>query len=314
MKIAIILPCYNEEAVIEYSNNILTDMLQSMLNKKVIDGAALIYVDDGSCDKTWECITRLANNCQSIILVHGVKLAHNSGHQNALIAGITRAYEEGYDAVVTIDVDLQDDVNCIEQMVLLAKSGNDIVYGVRNARDTDTFFKRTTANFFYRLMTNLGCEIINNHADFRLMTRTAVLALLQYDERNLFLRGIVKSIGLPYSCVYYERKERTAGVTKYPLSKMINFAIEGITSFSTRPLRLISFGGIACIIMALILIIYGLYSFLVGQTLPGWTSLMISIWFVGGAIILALGVIGEYIGKIYQEVKNRPRYYVESQV
>ena len=303
MNIAIVLPCYNEEAVIEESNNILANMLYSLLDKQCIDDAALIYVDDGSRDKTWECIKRLASTNQLSVQIHGVKLAHNSGHQNALIAGISRAYEDGYDAIVTIDVDLQDDVNCIEQMVQLAKLGKDIIYGVRNARNTDTYFKRTTAQLFYRLMKNMGCDIIYNHADFRLMTRFAVSALLQYQERNLFLRGIVKSIGLPYSFVYYERKERSAGETKYPLSKMINFAIEGITSFSIRPLRLITGGGIVCFTMSLILIIYGLYNYLIGHTIPGWTSLMISIWFVGGAIIFALGIIGEYVGKIYKLCK-----------
>ena len=314
MKLAIVLPCYNEEEVIDYSNEILCGVILNLLQNRIVEDVSIVYVDDGSCDKTWERIESLSAQRHINPKITGIKLAKNVGHQNALMAGIKSAYLDGYDAIITIDADLQDDVSCIRNMVELAKQGNDIVYGVRKDRGTDTFFKRYSAQRFYKLMRSLGCDIVFNHADFRLMTRKAVEALMSYSERNLFLRGLVKDIGLPSGYVLYDRKERKAGKSKYPLLSMINFALEGITSFSIRPLRIISFVGVVCIFISVILILYGLYSFIVGKALPGWTSIIVSLWFIGGIIILTMGVIGEYIGKIYKEVKNRPRYFIEKKI
>ena len=281
MKLAIVLPCYNEEEVIDYSNEILCGVILNLLQNRIVEDVSIVYVDDGSCDKTWERIESLSAQRHINPKITGIKLAKNVGHQNALMAGVKSAYLDGYDAIITIDADLQDDVSCIRNMVELAKQGNDIVF---------------------------------NHADFRLMTRKAVEALMSYSERNLFLRGLVKDIGLPSGYVLYDRKERKAGKSKYPLLSMINFALEGITSFSIRPLRIISFVGVVCIFISVILILYGLYSFIVGKALPGWTSIIVSLWFIGGIIILTMGVIGEYIGKIYKEVKNRPRYFIEKKI
>ena len=311
MRLVIVIPCYNEEEVIGNTNEILRCVLEKLLNINVVEEASIIYVDDGSSDKTWECIECFCGVNDKCVKTYGIKLANNVGRQNALMAGIENAYNNGYDAIITIDADLQDDVHCIKTMVELAKSGKEIIYGVRRKRVSDTYFKRYSAQMFYSFMRLLGCDIVYNHADFRLMTRNAVKALLAYPERNLFLRCLVKDIGLPFGYVHYDRKERKSGKTKYPLWSMVNFAIEGITSFSIRPLRIISVVGGICIFISVILIIYGLHSFIVGNALPGWTSLIVSLWFIGGIIILTMGVIGEYIGKIYKEVKNRPRYFVE---
>lgn len=311
MRLAIVLPCYNEEAVIETTNESLRGVLVDLLYYNDVEETSIIYVDDGSSDKTWNLIEGCCRVNDDTIKTHGIKLANNVGHQNALMAGVENAYQNGYDAIITIDADLQDDIQCIKNMVEMAKSGDDIVYGVRRKRESDTFFKRNSAQMFYSFMRLLGCDIVYNHADYRLMTRKAVKALLMYPERNMFLRCIVKNIGLPSGYVQYDRKDRKAGKTKYPLWSMINFAIEGITSFSIRPLRIISVVGVICIFISVILIIYGLHAFIVGNAIPGWTSIIVSLWFIGGIIIISMGVIGEYIGKIYKEVKNRPRYFVE---
>ena len=240
----------------------------------------------------------------------GLKLAHNAGHQHALWAGLEWAAAH-VDAAISIDADLQDDVNVIPEMIDLFLGGKDIVYGVRRDRPTDTWFKRTTALAFYKLMSKLGGDIVYNHADYRLMSRRTLAALMTYGERNLFLRGMVRTLGFPQAMVYYDRGERFAGESKYPLRKMLAFAIDGITSFSVRPLRLISIVGLSFMLVALAVIVYGLVAWMCGQTIQGWTSLLVSLWFIGGAILVALGVIGEYVGKIYAEVKRRPRYFIE---
>ena len=241
----------------------------------------------------------------------GLKLAHNVGHQQALWAGLEWAAQSRYNAIVSIDADLQDDVEAIISMVECFNNGSDIVYGVRKERKTDTFFKKHTAQMFYRLMSTMGGDVVYNHADFRLMSKRALQALVAHPERNLFLRGMVRSLGFPQEYVYYDRKERFAGESKYPLSKMLSFAIDGITSFSIKPLRLITTMGVVFMLVSLAIICWALYSFIVGQTVPGWTSLLVSLWFIGGAILTAIGIIGEYIGKIYREVKRRPRYFIE---
>ena len=270
-----------------------------------------MYVDDGSKDLTWTLIEQLSgvNDC-----VSGLKLAHNAGHQQALWAGLEWAAGSEYDAAVSIDADLQDDVNAIVEMVDCFVQGADVVFGVRKERKTDTFFKKHTAQLFYKLMSNLGGEVVYNHADFRLMSKRTLQALVEFPERNLFLRGMVCLLGYPTASVYYDRKERFAGESKYPLAKMLNFALDGITSFSVKPLRLITMLGLFFIIISLGAIIYALSGFISGNVIPGWTSLLISLWFIGGAILTAIGIIGEYIGKIYKEVKRRPRYFIEKRV
>lgn len=266
----------------------------------------ILYVDDGSKDATWSLIQQYA---KENAYVEGLKLAHNVGHQHALWAGLEWASVHA-DACVSIDADLQDDVEAIGTMVDYYNKGIDIVFGVRRERKTDTFFKRTTAQGFYRLMRGLGGDIVYNHADFRLMSRRTLQALVSYPERNLFLRGMVSSLGYPTAMVYYDRKERFAGESKYPLKKMISFALDGITSFSVRPLRYITYLGLFFMLIAMFAIVYGLCSY-AEEIRFGWTSLLVSVWFIGGAILLACGIIGEYVGKIYKEVKQRPRYFVE---
>ena len=267
----------------------------------------IVYVDDGSRDGTWSLIGSLSKQHPQVL---GLKLAHNAGHQHALWAGLEWAAAH-VDAAISIDADLQDDVNVIPEMIDLFLGGKDIVYGVRRDRPTDTWFKRTTALAFYKLMSKLGGDIVYNHADYRLMSRRTLAALMTYGERNLFLRGMVRTLGFPQAMVYYDRGERFAGESKYPLRKMLAFAIDGITSFSVRPLRLISIVGLSFMLVALAVIFYGLVAWLCGRTIQGWTSLLVSLWFIGGAILVALGVIGEYVGKIYAEVKRRPRYFIE---
>lgn len=312
MKISIVVPCYNEEEIITFCYQQLSKLLETMTERREIIDSCIVFVDDGSKDKTWEIIKGIKRNAKDAAYqVFAIKLASNVGHQNALMAGLTWSYENKYDATISIDADLQDDINCIPQMVSLAKSGSEIVYGVRNKRTSDTIFKRTTAQMFYSMMQQLGCNTIYNHADYRLTTHKALEALMQYPERNMFLRGMIKSIGLPYSIVYYERMQRTAGVSKYPFFKMLSFAIDGITSFSVKPLHIITAIGTFCLMTAVILIVYSIYQFFSNNTQPGWTSVMTSIWFVGGIIMIALGIVGEYVGKIYKEVKGRPRYFIE---
>ena len=307
MNYAIVVPCYNEEAVLAETTRRLLEVMQRVAEKHADLQGRIVYVDDGSRDGTWPLIGSLSKQHPQVL---GLKLAHNAGHQHALWAGLEWAAAH-VDAAISIDADLQDDVNVIPEMIDLFLGGKDIVYGVRRDRPTDTWFKRTTALAFYKLMSKLGGDIVYNHADYRLMSRRTLAALMTYGERNLFLRGMVRTLGFPQAMVYYDRGERFAGESKYPLRKMLAFAIDGITSFSVRPLRLISIVGLSFMLVALAVIFYGLVAWLCGRTIQGWTSLLVSLWFIGGAILVALGVIGEYVGKIYAEVKRRPRYFIE---
>lgn len=304
----IVVPCYNEEEILPYSTEKLTEVIKNLIKKsKIASNSGILFVNDGSKDKTWEIIQ---NEYAKNPYVYGLGLAGNVGHQNALFAGLQTAVEI-CDFSISIDADLQDDIEVIEQMVDEYLSGADIVYGVRSERKTDTFFKRFTAQSFYRIMEMMGVKTVYNHADFRLMSARAMKQLGQYKERNLFLRGMVPLIGYKTATVTYARKERLAGESKYPLKKMLSFAWDGITSFSIKPISMImTFGGVivACSVIAFI---YTLVSYFMGHVSPGWSSLMISVWFLGGVQLLFIGVVGQYVGKTYIESKERPRYNVE---
>lgn len=307
-RLMIVVPCYNEEEILPYSIEKLTGVIKNLIKKsKIASNSGILFVNDGSKDKTWEIIQ---NEYAKNPYVYGLGLAGNVGHQNALFAGLQTAAEI-CDFSISIDADLQDDIEVIEQMVDEYLSGADIVYGVRSERKTDTFFKRFTAQSFYRIMEMMGVKTVYNHADFRLMSARAMKQLGQYKERNLFLRGMVPLIGYKTATVTYARKERLAGESKYPLKKMLSFAWDGITSFSIKPISMImAFGGVivACSVIAFI---YTLVSYFIGHVSPGWSSLMISIWFLGGVQLLFIGVVGQYVGKTYIESKERPRYNVE---
>ncbi len=308
-RLAIVVPCYNEEEVIDISSKALREVLDDLIaKKKVSEDSYILFVDDGSKDKTWSLIEK---EFQAHPTVKGLKLAGNVGHQFALTAGLMTA-REWSDVTVSIDADLQDDVNVIETMIDRFHEGFDIVYGVRNSRKTDTFFKRTTAQGFYKLMAAMGVKTVYNHADFRLMSKRAVDQLSKYHETNLFLRGLVPLIGYQTTTVGYDRKERVAGESKYPLKKMLALAFNGISSFSVKPIDLISGLGVGIIVISILAAIYALVSYFTGHVEAGWTSLILSIWFLGGVQLLSIGMIGKYIGKIYLEVKNRPRYNVET--
>ncbi len=309
LSLYIVVPCFNEQEVLPETVNRL-QMLCSRLASETGTATRILFVDDGSRDGTW---TLIAQACDESDNVSGLKLAHNAGHQNALWAGM-EAVADKCDAIVTIDADLQDDENAIIDMAKMVKDGKDIIYGIRRERKTDTPFKRLTAQYFYQLMRMAGSDIVYNHADFRMMTRRAVKALLSMPERNMFLRGMVRTLGFSEGQVYYDRTARMAGESKYPLGKMIGFAIDGITSFSIVPLRLITLSGFIFTIVAVLIIIYSLVEHACGNTIPGWTSLAVSIWFVGGALLIAIGVLGTYMGKIYQETKRRPRYFTDETI
>lgn len=310
-KLLIVVPCYNEQEVLHETTRQLTTLVEELSQRQKITLGRILYVDDGSRDRTWPLIEEMAAAHDTVM---GLKLAHNVGHQQALWAGLEWAAESEFDATVSIDADLQDDIRSIEEMVDRFAEGFDVVYGVRKERKTDTFFKKHTAQLFYKLMQTMGGDVVYNHADFRLMSRRSLRALVAHPERNLFLRGMVRQIGFPSTSVYYDRKERMAGESKYPLSKMLNFAIDGITSFSVKPLRMITTFGLLFILVAVGIICWALYAFAAGHTIPGWTSLLVSLWLIGGAILTAIGIIGEYIGKIYKEVKRRPRYFIEREL
>ena len=306
--IAIVVPCYNEQEVLETTNRQLGALVERMIGDGLVAPESyLLYVDDGSRDSTWNLIESFAAASPR---VRGLKLARNAGHQNALWAGLEMAVED-CDAAVSIDADLQDDINVIPQMVRDFIDGSDIVYGVRSSRESDTFFKRSTAQTYYKMMRRLGADLVYNHADYRLMSRRALIDLLSFDERAIFLRGLVTQIGYRHSSVFYERKPRMAGESKYPFRKMLNFAVNGITSFSVKPVRLIFSLGMIFMLIALCILVYVITSYLCGNTVKGWASIILSVWFAAGAILISLGVIGEYIGNIYMEVKHRPRYFVE---
>ena len=303
----LVIPCYNEEAVLPETARQLLAKMNSMLERGMISrDSRIMFVNDGSKDRTWEIIEELhaSNNTRS-----SVKLSRNKGHQNALLAGLMTAKEKA-DMMISLDADLQDDVDVIDQMVEKYYAGNDIVYGVRSARKTDTFFKKFTAESFYKLMKAMGVEIVYNHADYRLMSRRAVEGLSQFREVNLFLRGIVPLIGYKSEIVTYERHERFAGESKYPLKKMLAFATDGITSFSIKPIRLITTCGILIFGVSILMLIYFLAVHFMGRTVAGWTSMIVSIWAIGGLQLLAIGIVGEYIGKIYLEAKDRPKHAI----
>lgn len=305
--LSIIIPCLNEEDIIENSINILQEKIESLVSEdKISSESFILCVDDGSSDKTWSIIENIGKINNHI---KGVKLSRNVGQQNALLAGLTEAISINADITITIDADLQDDTNAIGEMIKKFYEGCDIVYGVRSDRDNDSFFKEKTANAFYNLMQT--SELIPNHSDFRLMSKKAVEMLLNFNERNLFLRGIVPLIGLKYSIVKYSRQKRVAGKSKYTLVKMISFAIEGITSFSVRPIRMIFLVGLVFLLITLSVLIYVGISICLGRNIPGWASLMLSIWFIGSLILMALGIIGEYVSKIYIETKQRPHYFIQ---
>ena len=303
----IVVPCYNEEEVLPETSRRLGDKLrQLMAAGRVSPQSRVLFVNDGSKDGTWALIEQLHRGSH---LFCGVDLSRNRGHQNALLAGLMTARERA-DMAVSMDADLQDDVDAIDAMVDKYLEGVDIVYGVRSSRKTDTFFKRTTAEAFYRLMDVLGAETVFNHADYRLMSRRALDGLAQFTEVNLFLRGIVPMIGYRTDVVEYRRGERFAGESKYPLSKMLAFALEGVTSLSVRPLRMITGLGFLVFLVSLVMIIYNIVRWATGNTVTGWASLACSVWLIGGLILLSLGVIGEYIGKLYLESKGRPRFLI----
>ena len=306
--LTIVVPCYNEEEVFPETSKQLSAVLSNLIDDFLISSESkILFVDDGSRDRTWALIEKeMAKNP----MVKGLKLARNAGHQNALLAGLEAAAAQS-DCVVSIDADLQDDIRVIRTFVEKYRDGFDVVYGVRDKRETDTFFKRTTALGFYRFMNKIGINLIPNHADFRLMSKRALDELFKYKETNLFLRGLIPLIGFPSTKVFYDRKERVAGESKYPLKKMFAFAFDGITSFSITPIRFVTFLGFLAVIISALAGGYAIVQELTGHTESGWTSIIISIWFVGGLELLATGIIGEYIGKIYREVKRRPRYTIE---
>lgn len=304
----IVVPCYNEQEVLPETTKRLSEKLSALTRDGIIsDKSRVMYVDDGSKDTTWSLIEGFH---KADARFSGLKLSRNRGHQNALLAGLMTARELA-DTVISMDADLQDDINAIDMFLEKYNDGCDIVYGVRSARDTDSFFKRTTAQGFYKFMAALGAKVVYNHADYRLMSRRALDALAQFGEVNLFLRGMVTLLGFKTAEVSYERAERFAGESKYPLKKMLALAFDGITSFSIKPIRLITLLGALICFASLIAIIYTVVSLLCGHTIVGWTSTMLSIWLIGGIQVLSLGVIGEYVGKIYNETKSRPRFIIE---
>ncbi len=306
-RLLLIVPCYNEEEVLPETIHRLTDMLALLKQQQLVSVGHILIVDDGSTDNTWQMIETFAQQHKEIT---GLKLVHNSGHQQALWAGLEYAVDRS-DVTISVDADLQDDIRVIPQMLTYYLQGIDIVYGIRKERKSDTFLKRFSAQLFYKVMGSLTGDIIYNHADFRLISNRALQALLQYPERNLFLRGLVSSLGFPSAMVYYDRQKRPAGQSKYPLCKMLSFAAEGITSFSIRPLQGIVLLGLLFILISVGVIIYAIAVYWEGETIPGWTSILVSLWLIGGSMMTAIGIIGEYIGKIYKEVKKRPRYLVD---
>ena len=307
-KLYLVIPCYNEEEVLHETSKRLLDKMNTMIERELIHkDSKILFVNDGSKDKTWSIIEELHNQND---MFSGVNLSRNKGHQNALLAGLMTAKEYA-DMTISLDADLQDDIDVIDKFVEEYYNGSDIVYGVRSSRETDTFFKRTTALGFYKFMNTLGVDVVYNHADYRLMSKRALEGLSEFKEANLFLRGIVPLIGYKFSIVEYERHERFAGESKYPLKKMLTFAWDGITSFSVKPIRIITSLGFFIFFISFIAIIYSLISKLMGNTQAGWTSLTASIWMIGGIQLLSLGVIGEYIGKIYTETKRRPRFIIK---
>ncbi len=307
-KLYIAVPCYNEEEVLPDSSGKLLDKMNQMIDAgKITSDSRIVFIDDGSKDKTWQIISDLHEQNE---MFQGIKLSRNRGHQNALLCGLM-TLKDKCDAVISIDADLQDDIEVFDEMVEKFEGGCDVVYGVRSKRETDTFFKRFTAEAYYKILDKLGAKIIFNHADFRLMSARALEAFSQFKEVNLFLRGLVPMVGFKSDIVTYERSERLLGESKYPLKKMLALAFEGITSLSTKPIKMISRAGLIIFLISIVMLIYFLIRFFMGATIEGWASLAVSIWAIGGLQLLAIGVIGEYIGKIYLETKARPRFIVD---
>lgn len=307
-KLMVVIPCYNEEEVLPETSRRLVIKMGSLMEKGLIsEDSKVLLVNDGSKDRTWELITGLHKENP---LFEGVKLSRNRGHQNALLAGLMTARNR-CDICISMDADLQDDMDAMDKFIEKRREGCEIVYGVRSKREKDSFFKRETALMFYRLMSGMGVDIVFNHADYRLMSNRALNALAEFKEVNLFLRGLAPMVGFQSDTVLYERSERFAGESKYPLKKMLAFAIDGITSFSVKPLRLITNAGIVVFLISLVMLLYTLISWIAGRTVTGWTSTLASIWMIGGIQLLSLGVIGEYIGKIYNETKQRPRFIID---
>lgn len=308
-RLAIVVPCYNEQEALVDTNEILNNVLKDLIKEKLIkNNSFILYVNDGSKDNTWNVIKEAYDKSK---YVRGLNLAGNKGHQNALFAGLMQVKDE-VDITISIDADLQDDVNVMKDMVNKYYEGNDIVYGVRNNRDSDSAFKKFSAEAFYKLMNVMGAKTVYNSADFRLMSSRVLNELSLYSETHLFLRGLAPELGFKSDSVYYARSPRLKGESKYPLKKMISFAFNGVTSFSDKPLTLILYLGIFAIIISIIAVIYSLVRHAHGYTIQGWTSVFVSIWFIGGVQLVSLGVIGQYVGKTFIEAKKRPRYYIES--
>ena len=307
----VVIPCYNEEEVLEKTKKVLKKKMADLIQKKKISKQSrVIFVNDGSKDKTWDLIQKFYEEDK---LFGGINLSRNRGHQNALLAGLLTVKDDA-DIVISMDADLQDDIEAMDEMIEKRNHGADIVYGVRNSRKKDSFFKRTTAQGFYQVMKMLGVDVVYNHADYRLTSKKVLNSLEDYKEVNLFLRGIFPLIGFKNDIVYYERGERAAGESKYPLKKMLNFAWDGITSFSVKPIRLILNVGIVILVLSILMILYSIIQKVLGNTVDGWTFIVCSLWLLGGIQMLSLGVIGEYIGKIYSEVKARPRYIIDKYI
>lgn len=303
----VVVPCYNEEKCIEETTKRLGAKIERLIAaKKINNKSRIVYVDDGSKDRTWDIVSNVKD-----FSVIGLKLAHNSGHQNALLAGLMYAKEYA-DVVISMDADLQDDIDAMDEMLDKYSDGFEIVYGVRSNRKKDTFFKSFTARLFYKIMKIMGAEVVYDSADYRLMSKKALNQLAEYKEVNLFLRGIVPLIGLKWTTVKYSRGERFAGESKYPLKKMLSFAWEGITSFSVKPLKFISLVGIIVFLISIIVLVYSVVQYFIGNTVEGWTFIICSVWIVGGLEMISVGLIGEYVGKIYAESKRRPRFFIEA--
>lgn len=304
----VVVPCYNEQEVLVETSKRLREKFQTLIGSgKIDEKSRIVFVNDGSKDNTWKIIEELHRQDN---LFSGINLSRNRGHQNALLAGLMTV-KDCADVAISMDADLQDDINAMDEMLDKYYGGCDVVYGVRSKRATDTFFKRFTAESFYKMMNAMGANTVYNHADYRLMSKRALEGLAEFKEVNLFLRGMVPMIGYPSDVVYYERSERFAGESKYPLKKMISFAIEGITSLSTKPIKMITNLGVFIFLFSFVILIYSLIRHFSGDTVAGWTTIIVSVWAIGGLILLSLGIIGEYIGKIYLESKERPRYIIE---
>ncbi|MCD2253093.1 glycosyltransferase family 2 protein [Listeria marthii] len=309
--LTVVVPCYNEEEVLSESVTQLTNIIQKLvMSESISDKSQIMFVDDGSKDKTWELIQQYSESNEH---VSGLKLSRNYGHQGALLAGLTEAHAYS-DCVVSIDADLQDDVNAIIEFIEKYHEGFDVVYGVRDKRDTDTYFKRNSALAFYRIMSKLGVNMVPNHADYRLLSKRALTEFLRYKEENMFIRGIVPLLGFKSTKVFYNRNERFAGESKYPLKKMVLFAVDGITSFSVAPIRLLLVLGSVIFMIGVVMGIYAIIQKIFGAVVPGWTSLIVSLWLIGGIQLIGIGVLGEYIGKIFKQVKERPRFTIEENV